>query len=1079
MQYIARKRRLTPEVMKTKQWQDFTKKWNLYNLKGGIRETQERFPFEKHFMPFKESILATLEKQFHGKCAFTEEKVLSKPEIEFFRPISDASGLEGEVSGEHYWWLAYSWQNMYLSSSYINRSKQNHFPVAGKRSAIPKTFGGRTRLDCNILLDPCKDRPEWYLTFTKEGLVTSKLHPSQKIRNKYKDYDRGVLTIKAFSLNREDLIKKRSEAIRRYLEVFKANIKSNSFHKIPAEIEFLGAIKQVLSEELLVMLSENQIPYNRSFTQAFIKELKYEIAADLFTKNKVQWLYNKSPSAFKAVLQALELGLKLFPDLESDFGISRLLYAKKKKKAKKKIKKKVSEKEKAKERIKVKKKGKKKVKVKVGKKVKTKVTKKVVVAVKPKEESISRHSFIHEIKIKNFKAIEKIEIDVGQDGVKLKIPQELTNNTIEEEKTAKIEARNWRVFLGENGSGKSSILQAIGLALLGEQLFSIKRFKENNFWEDVLKRGENQGRICLVFHDKSKIDLRFNNRKAWFQGGIPEIYTFIRGYGATRLLPDSAETQNHLTTNKDSRIRVINLFDSREPLTDVNSWLLSLEKGNFNLVAVALKELLGKPTDYLDNNLKSPDVITRDLEKGKVYVEDDPLSQISDGYRSIIAMICDIMAGLLEGLSDAKRANGIVLIDEIGAHLHPQWKMIIVSKLRRIFPMIQFIVSSHEPLCLRGLEKNEVALVTKHNKKVRVDNIERSPSKYRVDQLLTSEFFGLDSTIDPDINREFQQYYAMLSQPEEERDQELFRKLKRSVNRHGILGYTRRDLIGYRMEGEFGKFIKHITEGKIALDFKYEYKAYKHDDVKDALQKLFNGKCAYCESRYAGTQPMDVEHWRPKGEVHTESKTLPGYYWLASTWSNLLPSCIDCNRERKQYDIKNNSPRKMGKASFFPVKNTHLVDRKDEPLPHKLDEGFNGGDERPLLLNPCIDEPDLHLEYEKTNGFVKPKIIDSQPSNKAECSINIYGLNRRDLVLDRREIIRLIQQRIYTIEKLIDLLDDDTGPELNTEVENILDDLLRHEIASLMEFKKPTKIFSSMAKQIIDSYASIRGYATV
>src|SRR5262245_40081226 len=78
------------------------------------------------------------------------------------------------------------------------------------------------------------------------------------------------------------------------------------------------------------------------------------------------------------------------------------------------------------------------------------------------------------------------------------------------------------------------------------------------------------------------------------------------------------------------------------------------------------------------------------------------------------------------------------------------------------------------------------------------------------------------------------------------------------------------------------------------------------------LLKLFNGKCAYCETDIESNQPGDVEHFRPKGRVVDEEfepirinhpkwgeMDHPGYFWLAYEWDNLFPSCIDCNRYRK------------------------------------------------------------------------------------------------------------------------------------------------------------------------------------
>jgi predicted ATP-binding protein involved in virulence len=115
-------------------------------------------------------------------------------------------------------------------------------------------------------------------------------------------------------------------------------------------------------------------------------------------------------------------------------------------------------------------------------------------------------------------------------------------------------------------------------------------------------------------------------------------------------------------------------------------------------------------------------------------------------------------------------AEGIVFIDEIGTHLHPRWKMEIVDRLRKTFPKIQFIITTHEPLCLRGLKDNEVVVLRRNSK----DSIEAlsdlpNPSSLRVDQLLTSEYFGLNSTIDPKIEKLFKEYYDLVAINDEDR----------------------------------------------------------------------------------------------------------------------------------------------------------------------------------------------------------------------------------------------------------------------------------------------------------------------
>src|SRR3954464_1089354 len=69
------------------------------------------------------------------------------------------------------------------------------------------------------------------------------------------------------------------------------------------------------------------------------------------------------------------------------------------------------------------------------------------------------------------------------------------------------------------------------------------------------------------------------------------------------------------------------------------------------------------------------------------------------------------------------------------------------------------------------------------------------------------------------------------------------------------------------------------------------FSVYGEDEVKDRLNELFGYKCAYCETDFGPAMPVDVEHYRPKGRVVGPAGNLlfPGYWWLASTWSNLLP----------------------------------------------------------------------------------------------------------------------------------------------------------------------------------------------
>ncbi len=110
-------------------------------------------------------------------------------------------------------------------------------------------------------------------------------------------------------------------------------------------------------------------------------------------------------------------------------------------------------------------------------------------------------------------------------------------------------------------------------------------------------------------------------------------------------------------------------------------------------------------------------------------------------------MVADIAFCVFEKWGSIKEAEAIVLLDEIEVHLHPRWKMTIVERLRRCFPRLSFITTTHDPLCLRGLHKNEI-MVLRRAAGGAIDTLTDIPDLdgYRADQLLPSPLFDLVTT---------------------------------------------------------------------------------------------------------------------------------------------------------------------------------------------------------------------------------------------------------------------------------------------------------------------------------------------
>jgi len=185
-------------------------------------------------------------------------------------------------------------------------------------------------------------------------------------------------------------------------------------------------------------------------------------------------------------------------------------------------------------------------------------------------------------------------------------------------------------------------------------------------------------------------------------------------------------------------------------------------------------------------------------------------------------------------------------------------------------------------------------------------------------------------------------------------------------------------------------------------NIKKKYKLGEKVEVNDDLYKrampfllsLFHDKCAYCESLITNTHPGDVEHYRPKGRlkdidgrivkitVNGKEFDHPGYWWLCYDWTNLLPSCIDCNRRRNHGEELTAA----GKADIFPIGGKRAGSPND-PLPA----------EDALLLNPSEDgfDPEAHFEF-KPDGKIATK------SKRAELSCELLGLNLREALTKQR-----------------------------------------------------------------------------
>lgn len=149
------------------------------------------------------------------------------------------------------------------------------------------------------------------------------------------------------------------------------------------------------------------------------------------------------------------------------------------------------------------------------------------------------------------------------------------------------------------------------------------------------------------------------------------------------------------------------------------------------------------------------------------------ISQLSSGERTLIALVADLTRRLCLANPNADNplhGNGIVLIDEIDVHLHPKWQQKVVTKLRKVFPNVQFVVTTHSPEVLKGLDRKHLRIVKNNSVTSKVPYI-----KGRDNNAILQDAFGVYERL-PEYEEKLSSFYEYVDSDEEE-DRKKARKI--------------------------------------------------------------------------------------------------------------------------------------------------------------------------------------------------------------------------------------------------------------------------------------------------------------
>ena len=221
------------------------------------------------------------------------------------------------------------------------------------------------------------------------------------------------------------------------------------------------------------------------------------------------------------------------------------------------------------------------------------------------------------------------------------------------------------------------------------------------------------------------------------------------------------------------------------------------------------------------------------------------------------------------------------------------------------------------------------------------------------------------------------------------------------------------------------------------------------------LERLFHKKCGYCELKYKAGLTGEVEHYRPKGRILTGGKQRiwPGYYWLAATWTNLVPVCSMCNKLNVVDDLTDGTERTTGKGERFPSPTSRCA-RRPKRIARSKD---------PLLLDPCVHNPDDHLTFVEREGH---RALLSGQTDKGRHTVEILGLNRGDLVEGRLERLLAMEALMNDIQAAHGRLAR-AATELDRE-EAIAE--IRTKRDKLVAFQKDDQEFAALARHTVPAF---------
>lgn len=348
----------------------------------------------------------------------------------------------------------------------------------------------------------------------------------------------------------------------------------------------------------------------------------------------------------------------------------------------------------------------------------------------------------------------------------------------------------WTIILGENGVGKTTLLQllAIGseeLALLRIEDTATNRNYPRNADVELVRANARSGwfrvetatsALAAMLKPGHGIDELELEEEEDDEGRVvpdPKVLApLVVGYGASRRL-GSAVRLGH--PRRLHSLRYASLF-ADVALRSAEEWLLGADyaaakslgaNGRATQRLEQLKELLVRllpdvtAVRVADSGSDWAPAVEFKTPYGWV-----ALRNLSLGYQSLVAWMVDFAAILFDHYpkhADPLAQPAVVLVDEIDLHLHPKWQRALMGFLTERFPATQFIATAHSPLVVQAAEGANIVLLRREGDQVVIENNPGSVRNWRIDQILTSDLYGLPTARPPRLDALIKQRRELLT----------------------------------------------------------------------------------------------------------------------------------------------------------------------------------------------------------------------------------------------------------------------------------------------------------------------------